>query len=69
MRSRFVGKRVLAVAILGFTATATLAGDSSDKLTALPINPGMFFSQKVGSPVCGKEVEMNLYFRRSTQPQ
>jgi len=62
VRNRLGGKWILAAAILGCGVTAALAGDSSDRLTALPLHPGMTFSQEVDSPICGKKAKVNLYY-------
>jgi len=37
------------------------ASDSTEKLTGLPLHPGLTFQQEVDSPVCGKKANINLY--------
>ena len=61
MRKRSIGKWILAASILGCGAVASPAGDSNDKLTGLPLHPGMNFSQELNSPICGKKTRNNLY--------
>ena len=63
MRNRVVRMAGTAV-LLGLSAllgTAASGGDSNDKLTGLPLHPGLSFSQEVDSPVCGKKAQINLY--------
>ena len=48
-------------AIAGCCAVAMMAANSSDKMTALPLHPGLSFQQEVNSGVCGKKARINLY--------
>jgi len=52
---------MIAIAVLGFSATAGMAGDASDKATGLPLHPGMTFDQEVSSDVCGRKAKIYLY--------
>jgi len=51
----------LHLAIAGCCAVAMMAANSSDKITALPLHPGLTFQQEVDSPVCGKKSRINIY--------
>src|SRR5215813_8289106 len=63
MRFRTVGNLpflvLLAVTMIG--SSLGFAADSTDKLTSLPLHPGLSFQQEVDSPVCGKSAKMILY--------
>ena len=37
------------------------AADSKDKLTGLPLHPGLTFQQEQDAPVCGKKAQINIY--------
>ncbi len=50
---------LLASTVIG--STVGFAADSTEKLTGLPIHPGLQFQQEVDSPICGKAAHMNLY--------
>lgn len=61
MCNRLSGRWIVAIAIFGFGATASLAGDANDKATGLPLHPGMTFDQEVDSSVCGRKAKIYLY--------
>ncbi|HUI41727.1 MAG TPA: hypothetical protein VL523_07145 [Terriglobia bacterium] len=61
MRKRSIVKWILAASILGCCAVTSLAGESNDKLTGLPLHPGMNFAEELNSPICGKKTKNNLY--------
>jgi hypothetical protein len=50
---------LLAGAVIG--STMAVAAETNDKMTGLPLHPGLSFQQEVDSPVCGKAASMNLY--------
>jgi hypothetical protein len=50
---------LLAATLIG--STMSFAADSTEKLTGLPMHPGLQFQQEVDSSVCGKSASMNLY--------
>jgi hypothetical protein len=39
----------------------TLAAESTEKLTRLPLHEGLTFQQEVSSPVCGKAAKEDVY--------
>ena len=59
MRFRILGSLTLAL-LLGGAMTA-VAAKPNEKLTDLPVHPGLRFQQEIDSPVCGKNANMNLY--------
>jgi hypothetical protein len=59
MRFRILGSLTLAL-LLGGAMTA-VAAEPNEKLTDLPLHPGLSFQQEIDSPVCGKNANMNLY--------
>lgn len=61
MRRQSIEKWIFAASILGCCALASPAGGSNDKLTGLPLHPGMNFSQELDSPICGKKTRNDLY--------
>lgn len=50
---------LLAGMVLG--SIAAIAGESTEKLTGLPLHAGLSFQQTVNSPVCGRKATINLY--------
>ncbi len=50
---------VLLVCAIG--SAIAFAAASTEKLTGLPLHPGLTFQQEVDSSVCGKNANMNLY--------
>jgi hypothetical protein len=62
--------KVLAVTALLTCRALTfpaLAGESNDKLTTLPLHPGITFQQEVDSPICGKKAQINIYHAPYTE--
>ncbi len=60
MNRRIAGLSVVSLGLI-VLASHTLAADSTDKLTALPLHAGLRFNQEVDSPVCGNDAQMDLY--------
>ena len=50
---------LLAAAIAG--SAIAFAADSAEKLTGLPLHPGLAYPQEVDTTVCGKKATANLY--------
>lgn len=42
-------------------SVTTFAAEPAEKLTGLPLHPGLVFPQEVNSPVCGKSAKVSLY--------
>jgi hypothetical protein len=66
-----MNRRIADIAVaLGLMALASssMAADSTDKLTDLPLHAGLTFHQEVDSPVCGKNAQMDLYGMPRTAP-
>ena len=50
---------LLAATLIG--SAISFAAESNEKLTGLPLHPGLAFPQEVDSSVCGKNAKMFLY--------
>lgn len=51
----------VALLVWAIGSAIAFAAEPTEKLTGLPLHPGLTFEQKVDSPVCGKSAIMNLY--------
>lgn len=63
MRLSSVAKLASVMLLAGAVVASTmaLAADATEKLTGLPLHPGLSFPQEVDSAVCGKSAKINLY--------
>ena len=63
MRSEKIGNlafvSLLTLVVIG--SVLAFAVDSAEKLTGLPLHPGVTFQQEVDSAVCAKKAKINLY--------
>ena len=62
VRKTVTNKRFAFLAVVGLIALAQIhAADVSDKVTGLPVHPGLRMDMETDSPVCGKDANMGLY--------
>jgi hypothetical protein len=51
----------VAVTVVLVFGTAWRAADQTDKLTGLPLHPGLTFQQEIDAALCGHKAQMNAY--------
>jgi hypothetical protein len=68
MSHRLAGRTLAFVAVFGclLVSSPSIAADSSEKLTSLPLHPGLTFQQEQDAPVCRTKAQINIYNAPST---